>query len=137
MIGTQVGPWWSGPRARCGLLVAAMVLLAAVLLLGCSSSPSSAPRGQAVDSGTHADLAFTIPAGASKLGGQTTLLPSPLVMHVGQVIRIVNNDDVGYDLGTFYVGPRETMTQRAVSTGSYTSACTLHPSGRITLTIVK
>ena len=55
MIGTQVGPWWSGPRARCGLLV----------------------------------------------------------------------------------GPRETMTQRAVSTGSYTSACTLHPSGTITLTIVK
>ena len=57
------------------------------------------------------------------------------MLRVGQVIRIVNNDDIGYDLGTFYVGAHETLTQRAARVGSYTSACTLHPSGTITLTI--
>jgi len=114
-----------------------MLGLAVMLLLGCSAGVESAPRGQAVHASTPVDFDFTIPAGASKRDNQEPLLPSPLVMRVGQVIRIVNLDDVGYDLGTFYVGPRETMTQRAATTGTYTSACSLHPSGTITLTIVK
>lgn len=95
------------------------------------------PRGVAVDASTPADFTFTIPKGAGAARSAEPVLPSPLVLKVGQVVRIVNEDDVGYDLGTFYVGAHETITQRASAVGSYTSACTLHPSGSITLTIVR
>src|SRR4051812_13956585 len=98
MIGAGTGACRSGSRRRCLLLAVSTLLLTVLLLVGCSDAGASAPRGVAVDPATQADFDYTIPAGASKLGGQTTLLPSPLVMHVGQVIRIVNLDDVGYDL---------------------------------------
>ncbi len=115
-----------------------VVVLVTVVLLAPSCAPDqpAVPRGVAVDASTPADFEFTIPAGSSRAGSSTPVLPSPLVLRVGQVIRIVNLDDIGYDLGTFYVGPRETITQRAAKVGSYTSACSLHPSGTITLTIV-
>lgn len=115
-----------------------VVVLAAAALLtpSCAADDPAVPRGVAVDASTRADLEFTIPAGSSRAGSSAPVLPSPLVLRVGQVIRIVNQDDIGYDLGTFYVGPHETITQRAAKVGSYTSACTLHPSGTITLTIV-
>jgi len=129
----RCGRWWS----RCSVVGVLMLVLALLVLVGCAGGGASVPRGQAVAAETRADVTYTIPAGASKQGGSGPVLPSPLVLRVGQVIRIVNQDDIGYDLGTFYVGPRETLTQRAVTPGSYTSACTLHPSGEITLTITK
>lgn len=129
----------TSPTSRRAGRLAAVALLA-VLSVGavaCGGDDPAVPRGVAVDASTPADVTFTIPKGSSTRPSATPVLPSPLVLKVGQVIRIINEDDVGYDLGTFYVGARETLTQRAATVGSYTSACTLHPSGSITLTITR
>ena len=76
MIGCQIGPSWRrGLRGRCSLMALAMVLLAVLLLVGCSGGVESAPRGQAVDASTPADFDFTSVEIALKVGGVVDCVP--------------------------------------------------------------
>jgi hypothetical protein len=110
----------------------------------CSGGISTAANGdrsqlQSVAADTPADVSFTIPAGAAQrtaAGEIVEVFPNPLVLHVGQVIRIRNDDSIGYDIGPFYVGPGLTMSRRVTAEGAFTSFCDLHPTGRVTVQIV-
>jgi plastocyanin len=113
-----------------------LTLLASLLLAGCSEG-----RGALVvsdpDAGA-ADYEYLIPAGTAEriAAGETVeILPAELSVHVGEVIRIVNEDSAGHFVGIFYVGPGETVTQRFASPGDFSGLCTIHPSGQITLTV--
>jgi plastocyanin len=118
---------------RIGLVA---VLLAAVLG-GCGTDRSGALIEPADDSGT-ADYSYVIPEGTAEriAGGEPiAILPAALDVRVGETIRIVNNDTEGHFVGIFFVGAGETVTQRFASPGEFAGECSVHPSGRLILTV--
>jgi hypothetical protein len=85
-----------------------------------------------------ADLEFVIPRGTGERidrGEDPGIFPRRLVARVGEVIRIVNRDDRGHIVGPFYVGRRESITQRFASPGTYRGECSAHPSGEFEVTV--
>jgi len=87
-----------------------------------------------------ADYSYSIPAGAGDAydrGEPLDILPGEMVVSVGQVIEIVNEDDRGHLVGPFYVGAGETLRQRFASPGTYEGICTVHPSGELSLRVVE
>ena len=118
------------------LAVAAAAVSAGLLLTRAPAVPAG-PGAVAVR-GAHADLSYVIPAGTGARldrGVKVSLIPGRVVARVGQVIRIVNHDDRGYLLGPFYVGARETLSQRFTSAGVFKGMCPVHPDGRIELVV--
>ena len=84
------------------------------------------------------DYDYLIPEGTAddiEAGEVVVILPAELSVHVGEVIRIVNEDDEGHFVGIFFVGPGETVTQRFANAGEFQGACSVHPSGRLTLLV--
>jgi len=63
------------------------------------------------------------------------ILPAELDVRVGEVIRIINEDSESHVVGIFHVGANETMTQRFMSEGEFSGACSVHPSRQFTLRI--
>jgi plastocyanin len=63
------------------------------------------------------------------------IIPDDLYVRVGQVLRIVNEDDRGHVIGAFYVASGETLRQRFASPGVLEGECSVHPSGSFTLTV--
>jgi plastocyanin len=110
-----------------------------LMLVACSSGPSNALVVDE-DSAAPADYEYVIPQGTSERirGGEPiAILPAELEVHVGEIIRIINQDDVGHFIGIFYVGPREVVTQRFASPGTFIGNCTVHPSGQISLRVLE
>jgi plastocyanin len=119
---------------RAGLACA--VLLGAAGIGACAGD--DAGPGVEAASGVDADWAFTIPAGAGEridAGEALAILPAEMDVRVGQVIRIVNEDDRGHLVGPFFVGAGETLVQRFSSPGEFVGECTVHPSGRLVLRV--
>ena len=101
---------------------------------GASSGP-----GAVNVAATRADISFVVPPGTGARldrGERVEILPARIEARVGQVIRLVNRDSRGYLLGPFYVGARETLTQRFTSPGTFEGACAVHPSGQIVLVVL-
>lgn len=85
-----------------------------------------------------ADYEYTIPLGTGDrfdAGETVEILPGELVVRVGEVMRIVNQDDRNHLIGPFFVGAGETLTQRFASAGEFTGICTVHPSGEFVLVV--
>jgi plastocyanin len=79
-----------------------------------------------------------IPAGTGEridAGERIALLPSLVVVHVGDTIRITNEDDRGHLAGPFFVGAGETLRQTFAAAGEVTGECSIHPSGEITIDV--
>ncbi len=86
----------------------------------------------------EATYEYTVPAGTGERfdrGEPIEILPQTLEAKVGEVIRIVNEDDRGHVVGPFYVGAGETLVQRFASPGVFQGACTVHPSGQFELRV--
>ncbi len=82
---------------------------------------------------------FVIPAGTGDriaAGEVVDIVPGELTVHVGDALRIVNNDDEGHQVGVFYVGAGETLTQRFNSPGTLSDECDVHSSGAFTLIVL-
>ncbi len=128
---TQTG---FGGRRR---LIGVVVLAGAVCLGACGSDDAAgAPAISVVDSLAAATYEYTIPPGAGAAldaGEPLDILPAELDAHVGDTIRIVNHDDRGHNVGPFFVGAGETMTQQFASPGDFVGICTVHPSGQFIL----
>jgi hypothetical protein len=119
------------------------VLLAACVLLGlqaCGGGDAGSPGVAAVSDDTKATFEFLVPRGTGELvqrGNDVKIIPNPLIMTVGDVIRIRNQDSVGYTVGPFYVGPNQTMTQIATAPGTFKGMCLLHTGDELVVTIQK
>ena len=122
------------PRVLISMLVASALIVGST---ACSSERSGAlvvPESESVD----VDYGYVIPSGSAERirGGEPlALLPAELNVRVDEVIQIVNEDSEGHFIGIFYVGARETVTQRFASPGEFVGNCSVHPSGQITLRI--
>lgn len=115
-----------------------MALLAGVT--ACGGDGAQQPAIAVVSDDTEADFEYTVPRGTSdyvRLGQPVKIIPNPLIMRVGDVIRIRNQDTIGYSVGPFYVGPNQTMTQIATSPGSFKGMCLLHTGEELVVTIQK
>jgi hypothetical protein len=124
--------------------LAALGLVAAVAsAAACGAQRFTAPGAPdgpgAVNVATaRADLSFVIPTGTGARldrGERISILPARIDARVGQIIRISNQDGEAYLLGPFYVGARETLTQRFTSPGRFEGTCVIHPSGQIVLEV--
>lgn len=99
-----------------------------------SSGPGVAP----IAAGEAATYEYVIPSGAGEAldaGEPLEILPAELVVSVGETIRIVNDDDRGHNVGPFFVGAGETLSQRFSSPGEFVGVCTVHPSGELVLIV--
>lgn len=115
----------------------AVVVLAWAVAAACGSDPTG-PLITDAPSAAEADYAYVIPDGTAErleAGELVEIIPAQLDVKVGEVIRVVNEDDEGHFVGIFYVGAGETATQRFASPGEYVGQCSVHPSGQLTLTI--
>jgi hypothetical protein len=128
-------------RNRLTVVLALVSLLGtAGWLVGCSGDDDATGKVQVSDVGDDVEFAYDyeIPPGTADRianGEDVEIIPQELVMHVGESIRIVNDDDVGHIVGVFYVGAGETLTQRFDSPGELSGECSVHPSGSFTLVV--
>ena len=127
---------FQGPRLRSIGSIVVIVVLSAVVG-GCSGGSQGALVEPAV-AGSEANYEYLIPRGAGEQirgGAPLAILPAELDVQVGEVIRIINEDDEGHFIGIFYVGAHETVTQQFASPGEFVGNCSVHPSGQISLRV--
>jgi plastocyanin len=109
------------------------------VLAACGGDDDVAAPGIApVEAEERATYEYVIPAGAGEAldaGEPLEILPAELEVTVGETIRIVNEDDRGHNVGPWFVGPNETLTQQFSSPGEFEGVCTVHPSGQLVLVV--
>ena len=122
-----------GTRLLAGLAAAVLALSA------CGGDDEGSGPGVAnVDDVESATYEYVIPLGAGEAldqGEPLEILPAELNVTVGETIRIVNDDDRGHNIGPWFVGPEETLTQQFSSPGEFEGVCTVHPSGELILLV--
>jgi len=121
---------------------AAMLALAPLAIVGCSSSSTSAPATSAPATSAPATGS---PATSSPAAGATLTIDGfafgPLTAAAGQQITIVNNDSAAHtvtdDAGSFdvKVPAGGTATLTIDKAGSYTIHCEIHSSMQGTITV--
>lgn len=123
------------------LSVLVPVVVVAALLAGRALRDDPATGGigivDAADVGVF-EHDYTIPPGTSDridAGEAVEIVPRLLEVHVGESIRIVNDDDRGHVVGVFYVGAGETLTQRFTAPGELSGSCTVHSGGEFTVRV--
>ena len=115
-----------------------LIVLVSLLAAACSSEAE--PLVSADPGAVSFDYDYLIPVGTADRisdGESVEILPAELTVHLGEVIRIINEDDEGHFVGIFYVGSGETVTQRFTSVGEFVGACSVHPSGSLTLEVTE
>lgn len=125
------------------LLKLVVVALAAIglasLLSSCGDDAGSTSPGiGSAPADADPDFDYLIPAGTGDrldAGERIEIIPAELTVKVGDVLRIVNDDDRGHVIGAFYVGPGETLVQSFSSPGELSGECSVHPSGSFVLTV--
>lgn len=127
---------------KLALVPIVVVVLGGAYLAGQSMNgdDDAAPAVQIADADADAEFAwdFVIPAGTADriaAGEDIEIIPTELVVHVGDAIRIVNQDTANHVVGVFYVAAGETLTQRFQSEGELEGSCSVHPSGAFTLRV--
>ena len=123
-------------RRTAAVVVAVALAMAAA---GCGGGGRSGALVESELDSVRADYTYTIPPGTGAIfdsGGSVDILPAELTVHVGEVMRIVNEDDRNHLIGPFYVGAGETLTPRFASPGDYSGLCTVHPSGQFVLRVL-
>lgn len=124
-----------------------LIVLVPVVLIGAFAigravrgGDDSAPGLQldGADDATEFDWDYVIPEGTAariNAGENVEIVPADLTVHVGDTIRITNNDVSDHIVGVFFVGAGETLTQRFKSAGVLAGECSVHPSGSFTLRV--
>ncbi len=123
------------------LLVLVPLVIVAGLMIGRAVRPDDEADTIGIANAT-ADATFEheylIPAGTAEQiagGAQIDIVPRELTVHVGESIRIVNDDSEGHVVGVFYVGAGETLTKQFTAPGELSGSCTVHSDGEITLLV--
>jgi len=121
------------PRTLLSILIVALGLMASA----CSSGGDGALVVPDADA-TEFEYDYLIPEGTGErfdAGEPIEILPAELEVSVGEVLRIVNEDDRDHLVGPFFVGAGETLTQRFSTAGEFEGLCTVHPSGQFVLIV--
>jgi hypothetical protein len=127
------------PRPR----LAAVALGVAVVLgaTGCNNSgPATGPTVPVTTVPGPYDHEYVIPAGTGAMldsGARPAVFPTSLDVRVGETIQIVNNDDRGHTMGTFYVLANSTLTYRFTTAGTFIGDCSLNPGEEFVLTVTE
>jgi plastocyanin len=110
----------------------------ALLFLAACGADEGGPLIERGEESAAADYLYVIPEGTADdlaAGEPVQIIPGNLEVRVGELIRVVNEDDEGHFVGIFFVGAGETVTQRFASPGEFEGNCSIHPSGRLVLTV--
>jgi plastocyanin len=122
------------------LIVMAVVVVVVARGLSGSDDASSATIGlTSASEETVFEHDFVIPAGTGErivAGEAVDVVPAELTVRVGDAIRIVNHDARGHQVGVFYVGAGESLTQRFTSPGRLQDRCDVHSSKAFTLIVL-
>lgn len=126
------------------LVVAIPVVIGIALFVGGRNDGTPAGNGNITSGVTDdrvdaPDYDYLIPAGTGTrldAGERVEIIPGELEVRVGEVIRIVNEDERGHVIGAFYVAAGETLTQTFSSPGVLAGECSVHPSGSFVLTVL-
>jgi hypothetical protein len=125
--------------AKTRRLAVAGVLAFGLAVVGCGGGDdNSGPGIVPANDSESATYEYVIPLGAGDAldaGTPLEILPAELEVSVGESIRIVNNDERGHNVGPFFVGAHETLSQRFSSAGEFAGVCTVHPSGEFVLVV--
>lgn len=122
-------------RRLAAVLVAAVV---AVSACGGDDESGSSPGYSNRDDSASTTYEFTIPAGAGEAldaGTPLEILPGELIVEVGETIRIVNEDERGHNVGPWFVGANDIVSQEFTRSGTFEGVCTVHPSGQLVLVV--
>jgi hypothetical protein len=123
------------------LITASLIAVIAIgSVVGIVLFSEEGPQFQPISHSTPADYEYVIPEGTGEridAGEAISIIPSELDVHVGESIRIVNNDERGHIVGVFFVGSGETMSQEFTTAGTLSGSCTVHPSGEFTLQVLE
>ena len=118
-------------RGRLALAVAATALVAGAVLV----VVLVAGRGEGPAPFEHR---FVVPAGTAgrvDAGEVVEVLPARLELRSGDSVTIVNEDDVAQGTGFLMAPPHDSVTYEFNRPGTYTAACTLHPSGSMVVVV--
>lgn len=127
------------PATTRRVIAAALVAVVVTVVLIVATRP--APIRALVEPAgveTVADFSFTVPLGTHDrvaAGEDVDVFPDELSAHVGQVLRLVNNDTEPLTVGPFYVGAGETLVQRFTREGLYQGVCTVHADGQVVIRV--
>ena len=102
-----------------------MIAVVAVLLAlaGCGSAHRTAPR----------TLLFVVPRGTTvkvAKGAKVEIMPAKLELHVGDVVRIRNDDGLPQSVGPYRVKGHSQVEVRYGSPGHFIGTCTFTRTGR-------
>ncbi len=126
---------------RTVLLALLPIVVVGGLFIGRTLRPNGGDNGIGLanaDETATFEYDYQIPAGTAAriaAGASVDIVPRELTVHVGESIRIVNDDDEGHVVGVFYVGAGETLTKRFTAPGELSGSCSVHSDGEFTLLV--
>lgn len=118
-------------RALALALLATILVAGGALLLVAPWSGDSARQGRTV--------LVDIPRGTGARidrGERVDVIPRRLVAHAGDTLRVVNRDTRDHTIGPFFVSAGQTMETALATAGTYTGACSLHPSSKLEIVVL-
>ncbi len=114
-----------------------LLALLAALTLFATACGSSTSEGL-IEADDLVTYKYIIPNGTAEridAGDPVQIVPARLDINIGDSIEIVNQDDQGHNVGPFYVGEGETVSQTFKSAAEYVDSCSIHPSGEFTIVV--
>ena len=108
------------------------------LLAGIALVAGALVLAQVVDGPAPEQIVITIPAGTGDrmaAGEEVNLLPTDLSFKLRDHLIVVNNDDQVHQVGPFTVAPGDRVDKEFSEAATIEGFCSLHPSGKITITI--
>jgi plastocyanin len=107
------------------------VAVFAVVVLGSVAGVMVASRSSA-----STDHVYDIPLGTRQrieAGEDVEIVPAEMHVRTGDSLTITNDDDVEHEVGLFTIRPGETLGYTFPNPGIFRGACTVHPSGGLTI----
>ena len=115
-----------------------LLLVLALVAVACGGDDRQGALVEPDPTADSYDYDYEIPLGTGERfdnGELIEIIPATLEVNVGEVLRIVNDDDRDHLIGPFFVGAGETLVQRFASPGEFEGLCTVHPSGEFVLKV--
>jgi hypothetical protein len=132
---------WAAAHPRPRLAAVALGVAVVLAATGCNNNgPATGPTVPVTTVPGPYDHEYVIPAGTGAMldsGARPAVFPTSLDVRVGETIQIVNNDDRGHTMGTFYVLANSTLTYRFTTAGTFIGDCSLNPGEEFVLTVTE